>query len=63
MSIEKLDRYGGTGRGAYFNQENDQVVIITGETQSDTFCEGAAEDKRNQPPGQRPKCQIPLDGG
>jgi hypothetical protein len=25
MSIEKLDRYGGTGRGVYFNQENDQV--------------------------------------
>jgi hypothetical protein len=52
MSIKKMDRYGGTGRGAYFNQENDQVVIITGETQSDTFCEGTAEDKRNQPPGQ-----------
>ena len=57
MSMKKLDRYGGTGRGAYFDQGNDQVVIIiTGETQSDTFCEGVAEDKWNQPPRKQPKC-------
>ena len=55
-----------TGWGADRNQENDEklyLVIIAGKNQSDLFCQYTTEYRRNQPPGQRPKCWVSPDGG